>query len=245
MKTQRQVPRALAGAGHLVRRRPRAAVALLFALLALAGLLAVRQTGPGLDDRIERITLGINIRAYAGALGLADKPFFADLPQDDLRSWRDRDYGQARFYPIWPVMNALERAGRPGAASLAYYYYNYLIFLLGLFALYALLLRLCGSRAAGALGVLLLFLNPRFFAASFYNTKDMPFMALCLVVFWLGLRFAGGQGFGSAVWFGLAGAVATNGRLLGAAAFGLAGIFYLARLTLQKRWSARVARHDF
>ncbi len=239
MKTQRQVPRALAGAGHLVRRRPRAAVALLFALLALAGLLAVRQTGPGLDDRIERITLGINIRAYAGALGLADKPFFADLPQDDLRSWRDRDYGQARFYPIWPVMNALERAGRPGAASLAYYYYNYLIFLLGLFALYALLLRLCGSRAAGALGVLLLFLNPRFFAASFYNTKDMPFMALCLVVFWLGLRFAGGQGFGSAVWFGLAGAVAANGRLLGAAAFGLAGIFYLARLTLQKRWSAR------
>ncbi len=239
MNTQLQAPRALARAGRLVRRRPGAAVALLFVLLALAGLLAVRHTGPGLDDHIERTTLGINIRAYAGALGLADKPFFADLPQDDLRTWRDRDYGQARFYPIWPVMNALERAGRPGAASLAYYYYNFLVFLLGLFALYALLLRLTGSRAAGVLGVLLLFLNPRFFAASFYNTKDMPFMALCLVVFWLGLRFAGGQGFGSAVWFGLAGALAANGRVLGAGAFGLAGIFYIARLTLQKRWGAR------
>ncbi len=230
---------ALAGAVSFARRHARALVAVLFALLALAGLPAVRHTGPGFDDHLERVTLGVNIRAYAGLLGLEDTPFFAGLPEGDIAGNIERDHGQARFYPVWPVMNALEQAGRPGAATIVYYYYNYLLFLLGLFAVYAILLRLAKSRAAGVLGVLLLWLNPRFFAASFYNTKDMPFLAFCLAVLWLGLRFAQGRGFGSAVWFGLAGALAANGRLLGAAAFGLMGLFYLARLTLQKGWNAR------
>ncbi len=220
-------------------RHGRALAGLLFLLLAALGAARAPFASPGLDDGPERRILGINIRAYAELFGLEDAPFFAGLPGEAVAADVERDHGQARLYPIWPVMNLLERSGRPGAASAALYAYCHLLFLLGSFGVYAILYRLAYSRGAGLLGALLLWLSPRLYASSFYNTKDTALLSLCLITFWLGLRFIQQNDFSSCVWFGLAGALAANGRLLGAAAFGLAGLAYPALLTLQKRWSAR------
>ncbi len=217
----------------------RTLTALFFALLAVLGMARAPFAAPGLDDGPERRILALNIRAYAAFFGQADAPFFAGLPEGEIAADIERDHGQARLYPVWPLINALERAGRPGAASAVLYGYCHLLFLLGAFGVYAILHRLAGSRAAGVLGALLLASTPPLYASSFYNTKDTALLSLCLITFWLGLRFWEGGGFGSAVWFGLAGAFAFNSRLLGAAAFGLMGLGYLALLTLQKRWSAR------
>ena len=213
--------------------------ALFFAVLALLGVPMALGSVSAADEGMELYTLGIQVRAYARLAGLEDEPFFAGLPTEELDTFQNRDYGQARFFPIWPAMNALELAGQRGGAIRLLHFYNYLIFLLGLFAVYAILFRLTGSRGAGALGALLLFINPRFFAESTYNTKDITLLALCLVVFWAGLCFVQKEDFSSCFWFGLAGAVAGNERLIGIAAFGLMGLVYLARLTLQKRWSTR------
>lgn len=228
-----------ARAAAWARGHGRQLIALLFALLLLAGALGVRHAAPGADDGTERRTLAVNIRAYAERFGLLDAPFFSALPEERLEEYRDRDYGQARYYPIWPVMNAFELRGQPGGSSTALYLYNHLLFLLGLFGLYAMLHRLTGSRGAGAVGLLLLYLNPRFWAESFYNTKDLALLSLCLVTLWLGLRFAQEKSWASCVWFGLAGAVVTNERLIGLCFFGLMGLVYLARLTLGRQWSAR------
>ena len=240
MTGQNQHPPAGPGAilGRL-RRQPGAAVACLFLLLALLGIARAPFAAPGLDDGPERRILGLNIRAYAALFGWEDTPLFAGLPEGEIASDIERDHGQARLYPAWPLMNALERTGHPGAASAVLYGYCHLLFLLGAFGVYAILYRLAGSRAAGVLGALLLVTTPPLYASSFYNTKDTALLSLCLITFWLGLRFWEGSGFGSAVLFGLAGAFAFNSRLLGAAAFGLMGLGYLALLTLQGRWSAR------
>lgn len=220
-------------------RYGRQLAALFFALLALLGIPMALGSVSIADEGIELYTLNIQMHAYAELAGLEEHPLFAGLAVEELDTFQNRDYGQARFFPVWPAMRALELAGRPGAATQLLHYYNYLMFWLGLLAVYAILCRLTGSRMAGFLGVLLLWLNPRFFAESTSNIKDIDLLALCLVVFWAGLCFLQEQNFASCVWFGLAGAVAGNERIIGFAAFGLVGLVYLAQITLQKRWSAR------
>ncbi len=213
--------------------------ALFFAVLALLGIPMAFGSVSAADEGMELYTLGIQVRAYAKLAGLEQRPFFASLPTEEMDTFQNRDYGQARFFPIWPAINALDLAGSRGGAIRLLHFYNYLMFLLGMFAAYAILFRLTGSRGAGTLGALLLFLNPRFFAESCSNTKDIDLLVLCLAVFWAGLCFVQKDDFFSCLWFGLAGAVAGNERLIGIAAFGLVGLAYLAQLTLQKRWSAR------
>lgn len=220
--------------GHI-----KAAAAALFLLAALLGLLLVDRCGIGVDEATERRTLDVNIRAYVELFTGQDSASAQAISEHKISEWRDRDYGQAKFYPVWPVMHALEQQGCIRGMENAYHYYMYLLFLLGLFALYSIVRRLTGSRGAGLLAAGLLYLNPRFFAEAFYNNKDVVLLSLCLVVFWAGLVFIQSRSWLSCVAFGLAGAVAANSRILGLAAFGLCGIVYLVVYIGQKRWTKR------
>lgn len=215
------------------------AAACIFLLICLVGLCRVDSCGIGVDEATERRTLDVNIRAYAELFTGHDSQLAQSISEHKISEWRDRDYGQAKFYPVWPVMHALEQQGRIRAMENVYHGYMYLVFVLGLFALYSIVRRLTKSRGAGLVGVGFLLLNPRFFAESFYNNKDIMLLSLCLLVFWSGLVFIQERSWSSCVAFGLAGAVAANSRILGLAAFGLCGIVYLAVEFGQKRWTKR------
>ena len=221
-----------------IRAHSRLAVCLAFVLAAVLGLFLVDGCGIGVDEATERRTLDVNIRAYAELLHGEESPEALAISEHRISEWRDRDYGQAKFYPVWPVMHTLEQQGNARSMENVYHYYMYLVFLLGLFALYSIVRRLTGSRAFGMIGAGLLFVNPRFFAESFYNNKDLMLISMCLIVFWQGLRFLQENDWLSCVGFGLAGAVATNSRILGLAAFGLVGIAYLV-VRIARGWTKR------
>ena len=219
--------------------KPGLAIAVLLAAAALMGLALVGRSGVGLDERIELRTLNVNIRAYVELLTGENSPQAQAISEEQISTWHDRDYGQARFYPVWPLMQALKQSGRVQAAGNVFHYYIHLLFLLGLFALYSIVTRLTRSRPAGLLAAGLLLVNPRFYAESFYNSKDLTLLSLCLVVLWLGLRFIQQNDWASCVWFGLAGAVTTNSRIIGLAVFGLCGIVYLVDRIVHRQWSMR------
>ena len=65
---------------------------------------------------------------------------------------------------------------------------NHLIFIAGAAFLYALVLNSSGSVGFAVLAFLLMMLHPRLYADSFYNTKDIPFMAAQPVCYWLFFR---------------------------------------------------------
>ena len=219
--------------------RPGRAIGLLLLLAALLGLILVDQSSMGVDENIEIYTLDVNIRAYVELFAGPDSPQAQALSEERIQEWHDRDYGQARFYPIWPLMQHFRQAGQARAMLNVLHYYIHLLFLLGVFGLYGIVHRLTRSRGAGLLAAGLLLVNPRFYAESFYNSKDITLLALCLVVLWLGLRFIQQQDWASAVWFGAAAAVTTNGRIIGLAVFGLCGIVYLVDRFVHQSWSAR------
>jgi len=56
-----------------------------------------------------------------------------------------------------------------------------LIFLLGLFCFYSFTTKITSDWRLGLISCLMIVLNPRIFAHSFYNTKDIPFMSLFMM----------------------------------------------------------------
>ena len=221
-------------------RNARLGTALLFLLAAVLGLFLVGPRGIGVDEATERRILDVNIKAYIQQLGGEDSELYRSLGEiPDIDTFLERDHGQAQSYPVWPLMHWMQSRGDLRGMEWVYHYGLYALFLLAAFGLYSILYRLTGSRGAGLVTAGLLFVNPRFFAESFYNNKDMALFSLCVIVLWLGLRFVQERSWSSCIWFGVAGAFAANTRVIGLAAFGLMGLVYLAWLTLNRQWSAR------
>ena len=212
-------------------------VAAIFLALLLTGLWMLPSRTQGGDESIENYTLSVNMKEYVGLFMGEDSPLYQSLAQfEPIEEWRDRDYGQARSYWIWPLMQMTDQMQ---AKHWLYHGHIYVTFLLGLYALYRIVWRLTGSWGWGLAGMGLLALNPRLFAESFYNNKDSMLLSLCLVVLWLGLAFAEKRSWLSCVWFGAAGAFAANARVIGLGAFGLMGLVYLAQLSLHRLWDRR------
>jgi len=208
-----------------------------FALLVVLALFLSAGYGSPLDEGSEQAILNSNLRSYAELIWGAEDPRCEAIAPVNIQNSIERDHGQAAFYPLGPLLLAFADQG--GLCARMYHFYIQLLFLMGLFSLYRILRILTGKAGAAWLGVGMFWLSPRFFAEGYYNNKDMVLACLCLVVFWRGLEFWRGRGWASCVWFGLAGALASNLRLVGLEAFGLMGLGYLAWVTLSKTWSRR------
>ena len=226
-----------------VVRRPALWVGLLFCTMLLIGILALGMRSPGLDYEPEMRILESNIKVYVELFTGTDSPLYQSFDiEGDIRTSIERDHGESALYPLWVLLRLAKHCfGASGLhCELLSFFYFHLLFLLALYALYRIVWQLTASRGWGIVGMLLLYLNPRFFAESFYNNKDLVLLSLCLIVFWTGLGFLHRTNWISCVFFGAAGAFAFNTRLLGIAAFGVCGLVYLADLTIRRRWSRRM-----
>ncbi len=101
----------------------------------------------------------------------------------EIQTHYDRYYGpafEAPLYVLSTVLNSRFGMDYMSARHLGIF----LFFACSLIFFYRLLFAVNGNPAYGLLGVVLLVVSPRFFAESFYNTKDMAFMAATVMVLW-------------------------------------------------------------
>lgn len=134
----------------------------------------------------------------------------------EIQSHYDRYYGPAFEVPLYVlsiVLNTRFGIDYMSARHLGIF----LFFVTSLIFFYLLLVAVNGNPAYGLLGVVLLVISPRFFAESFYNTKDIAFMSATVVVLWA-LHYASQKKWVSivllAVATGFATAVRAQGLLL-------------------------------
>ena len=99
---------------------------------------------------------------------------------------------------------------------LSRYLLSHLFFLAAGFAGYLLALRMFGSRWLALFALLLFLLHPRIYAHSFFNSKDMPFLAMFMICLWLAHR-----AFGTSESSGSSGAAVNDGA---AGAFAVCGV---------------------
>ncbi len=92
---------------------------------------------------------------------------------------------------------------------------THILFLVGLVFFYKFCVRIFGDWRAGLLGCILLVISPRIFAHSFYNSKDIPVLALYMIGMFTLLRFLDSMTIGRALAHALVCAILVDIRIEG------------------------------
>jgi Dolichyl-phosphate-mannose-protein mannosyltransferase len=151
-------------------------IGLFFFSLLILGLNSYRQYGISWDDPFQRLTGAVTVNYLAKRFSVL--AFLASQYEriPPLPKYKDRDYGVAFEAPAF----ALEQLLRLTDYREIYMFRHLLIFLVslgGVYAVYRLASRRFSNWRIGLLSALFLVLTPRLFAESFYNSKDIVFMA--------------------------------------------------------------------
>ena len=219
----------------------RRAVAIFFAVLLIAGMIAGLDYGKTTDEGTEYAILESNAAEYACRL-LGENSSIAQRLTDGavrISESIERDHGVSAYYPFYPISVILNRIS-PRALSLGWHAYTFLWFIAGCAALYGIARALLGaSRKFSCAAVLM-------FASGHFNNKDMVLLSLFLIVIYFGVKWIGGSRMRDGIWMALFGAFAANTKILGAWCFGAMGVAYLisriANRTLDKRaWKNGIA----
>ena len=213
-------------------------VALFFCLLTLIGILTIQDYGSPYDELTELIILGANIKEYALiASGDENTNYYTNMSPLRIRDNIERDHGICGYYPLAPLFPQME--GNFRLSAFVFSLLTWLWFMLGCFSLYCCLRYLNISRVISCLGVLLLYLCPRFFAEGHYNNKDVVLLCFYLFTFWQGAKLIKKQTYLNGILFSLAGAMATNTKIVGILPWGLVGLGLIIYLSVNKYWTKR------
>ena len=163
--------------GRSVARRLRRHWALMAvgALFLLAGALVFDDYGISVDVKPQRL---IGQAALDYLAGDGERAF------DQLVGPADEYYGAVLEAPLVLVERVL---GLEDSRDIyrSRHFLTHLVFLAGGVFCYLLVLRMFGSRALALAAMALFLLHPRLYAHSFFNSKDVPFLAAFMVSLYL------------------------------------------------------------
>ena len=155
------------------------AALILLLIYAAAGLFLFDDYGCGPDEGMERQTALVNYKYVVRRLHIPiskeSETWLEYLPA--LHEYRDRYYGTALHFPLVLIESLTHFSLEPAQFYGLRHLYTFLNYFLGVVSMYLLLSKRFRSRGYGLAGMLLMILSPRFFAESFYNNKDVIFVA--------------------------------------------------------------------
>ena len=179
---------------------------ILCALFLLVGLAAAGDYGIGPDEVNQRRIAEANLNYILGQ---------ADSVAAGLALYSDRVYGVAFELPLLLTQQALGLTDNHDIHRLRLTL-THLFFILGAFCCYRLAWRLFDNRLIAILALLLFLLNPRLYAHSFVNSKDLPFLSMFALTLYLLERAFRRDTLGAFMLLGIAVGLLTNLRIMGA-----------------------------
>ena len=225
-----------------MEKKERKIIGIIFIILLLIGLVAVRGYGINVDENTEIDIARMDLKEYVRLfLGENSRLFqYMDGLIGDLMDSVEIDHGEALLYPIVVVVSVLRAVGRTDLGMLAYHYYLYVWFLLGLLAAYHIGKFLTGKRIFGVVAVIFIGLNPLLFGLCFINKKDMVMLSLTSICIWFGIQFVEKKTWQWSVLWAVSVAFCVNMRIIGIAYAGLFGGLYLLEFLISKVKDRRI-----
>jgi hypothetical protein len=196
------------------RRIKYVSIGLFFSSLLLLGLSRYRDYGISFDEPRQRLTGAVTVNYLAETFHTPAFMTWWELGIPPLATYRDRDYGVAFEAPAF----ALEHIFRLKDPRDIYMFRHLLTFLVsigGVCAVYRLSQRRFLDWRIGLLSAVFLVLTPRFFAESFYNSKDILFMAVFAAAMNTTISFVLRPRIKTALVHAIATAVAIDVRIMG------------------------------
>jgi hypothetical protein len=207
---------------------------LFFCLYLGIGLSVFSDYGMYWDDMTSRDNGAINFKYIAEKLFRYTPPDLVGLP--NLSDWKDKDYGVAFELPVY----AIERLLRISTDRNIYVFRHLMVFLIffaGSVAVYATVAKRHGDYRIGLLAALLLVTSPRLFGESFYNTKDIVFLAGIAISTYTALALISEPKVGKALTHAFASAFTIDVRIMGIVVVAITlGLLALLILRNQKSW---------
>ena len=150
----------------------------------------------------------------------------------------DRYYGQVFSAPLLALEGLL---GIDDSRSIHVFRHlaTHLVFLAGGFAGYLLAFRMFRSRWLALFALALYLLHPRIYAHSFFNPKDVPFLAFFMVSLWLAHRAFDTCRAGAFALCGAATGLLTSLRVMGIALIAIVVVARVSDLLHARTWGGR------
>ena len=161
----------LAACFATARSAPAAPAVVVLAAFATVGVAVLDDYGVSWDEPVER-SRGVTAVDYV----FGDGALQTDHPH--------RFYGVSFEAPL-VLAERLLGLTDSRAVYLLRHLLTHLFFLTGGLFCWLLALRLCGDRRLALFALLLYLLHPRLYAHSFFNPKDIPFLAMFMIALWL------------------------------------------------------------
>lgn len=205
----------------VIEKRYKLIVILFFLIFLLIGIFIYGDYGISWDEPLQR------------NIGIVSVNYIMDNDQLLLIS-TDRDHG-----PIFEVLLiTIERIFNLSNNSRAIYFMRHLVTFLLFYASIFFFYKLCKHKfknwKIGLLGSLFLILSPRIFAHSFYNSKDIPFLALFIISIYTLIRYLNNKTWYNAIFHAIACAFLIDIRILGIIVPLFTYYFFIADLLMVK-----------
>ena len=202
-------------------------VALVCALFLVVGALTLDAHGIDLDTTYQR---AIGNAALDYLAGDGERAF------GQLGYFHDRYYGAVFEAPLVLILERIMGLEDSRDVLLGRHLLTHLFFLAGGVFCYLLVLRLFNNRWLALVALVLFLLHPRIYAHSFYNSKDVPFLAAFMVALWLVHRAFRRDTLGAFLLCGVGVGLLANLRIMGIMLF--AAVLMLRALDLAFAGSA-------
>lgn len=132
----------------------------------------------------------------------------------ELLNWPDKDYGVAFEWPAYLIEKTLDLKDSRDI-YIARHLLIHLFFLVGSFFCFLLIDLLYKNKWLASIGFLLFILHPRIYAHSFFNSKDISFLAMFMICLYLNAKAFNTKKLKHFIALGIAYGILINLRLMG------------------------------
>ena len=195
-------------------KRSEILVLFFFLFLFLIGLFTFNDYGIGIDEDNSRINGFVSLKYIFEILNLNFINEINGIILPSIDGYDEQGNGVIFDLPL-AFIEYFFNINDFRDAFLIRHLASFLVFYISLIYFYKLILDIHNSKLLGILGVLMLFATPRIFAQSFFNPKDVCFMALCIINLYYGFKFLNTQNVKSSILFSLTSGLAIGSRILG------------------------------
>ncbi len=186
----------------LIEKKNKIVVCLFFAAYLFIGISIFKDYGISWDEHVSRMNGIITIEYIVKG----DQRLF---------TYRDRYYGTVFETLLVAIERFLNLTKNPRAVFFMRHLVTFLLFYTGVFFFYLLCKHRFGSWKIGLLGSIFLILSPRIFAHSFYNSKDIPCLAMFIISMYTLIRYLDKKTLSRATFHALTCALLIDIRIVG------------------------------
>jgi hypothetical protein len=191
-------------------------VGLFFSIFMLVGLNSYKDYGMSWDEQSQRYMGSVTVKYLAEIFSPSLVVDYSSITSRiaPLHEYGGKDYGVA-FEATAVALEALFKIDDSRDIYMFRHLLTFLIFFCGVYAFYRLVYRRYINWKIGLLAALFFILSPRIFAESFYNSKDVVFMALFTIAMNATISFLTNIKLKTAFLCALATAIAIDVRIMG------------------------------